>query len=116
METFNLADYDLIELRCLQYRVEREIRNRTNDNVQKARAQIFAIARKARIPIDATLIGNMQNPAKTRGEKTLARYQNPRDISQKWIGRGRRPRWLVNEIANGRSLDDFRISNFDRSK
>lgn len=36
-------------------------------------------------------------------------YRNPDQPSQVWSGRGLRPRWLVFQLAAGRSLDEFRI-------
>ena len=38
-----------------------------------------------------------------------AKYANPEDASQTWSGRGRRPRWVTEQLDAGRSLDDFRI-------
>ncbi len=34
-------------------------------------------------------------------------YRNPAQPSQTWSGRGLRPRWLVFQLAAGRSLDEF---------
>lgn len=36
-------------------------------------------------------------------------YRNPEQPAQIWSGRGLRPRWLVFQLAAGRSLDDFRV-------
>jgi DNA-binding protein H-NS len=36
-------------------------------------------------------------------------YRNPQQPSQFWSGRGLRPRWLVFQLAAGRSLEDFRV-------
>jgi DNA-binding protein H-NS len=36
-------------------------------------------------------------------------YRNPDQPSQIWSGRGLRPRWLVFQLAAGRSLDEFRV-------
>jgi DNA-binding protein H-NS len=34
-------------------------------------------------------------------------YRNPKRPSQTWSGNGLRPRWLVVQIAEGRTLDEF---------
>jgi len=34
-------------------------------------------------------------------------YRNPAQPSQIWSGRGLRPRWLVFQLAAGRTLDEF---------
>lgn len=36
-------------------------------------------------------------------------YRNPDQPSQIWSGRGLRPRWLVFQLAAGRSLQEFRV-------
>lgn len=36
-------------------------------------------------------------------------YRNPDHPAQIWSGRGLRPRWLVFQLAAGRSLDEFRV-------
>lgn len=32
---------------------------------------------------------------KMNGKKSAAKYRNPRDPTQTWMGRGRRPNWMV---------------------
>ncbi|MNR71238.1 DNA binding protein, nucleoid-associated [compost metagenome] len=48
--------------------------------------------------------GRSSNSTRTR---TAARYQGPQ--GQLWSGHGRKPNWLVTEMAQGKSLDDFRV-------
>jgi DNA-binding protein H-NS len=37
------------------------------------------------------------------------KFFNPEDPSQTWAGRGKRPRWLMEQLKSGRQVDDFRI-------
>jgi DNA-binding protein H-NS len=37
------------------------------------------------------------------------KYRNPDQPSQTWAGRGKQPRWLVEQLRSGRRIDDFRI-------
>jgi len=41
------------------------------------------------------------------GGKVAPKYRNPKDSSQTWTGRGRRPTWIVEA---GRNIDRFLIS------
>ena len=41
--------------------------------------------------------------------KVEPKYRNPNDPSETWSGRGKTPRWMTEMIADGRSLDEFRI-------
>ena len=36
-------------------------------------------------------------------------YRNPDQPSETWAGRGKQPRWLVEQLLSGRRIDDFRI-------
>jgi DNA-binding protein H-NS len=37
------------------------------------------------------------------------KYRHPEDPSLTWSGRGKRPRWLAEALASGKSLEDFAI-------
>lgn len=50
-----------------------------------------------------------KGPAKKKGELP-PKYRNPNDASVTWSGHGRRPQWVLNWIASGRSLDGLAIS------
>ena len=39
----------------------------------------------------------------------IPKYQNPVKPFQTWAGRGRQPRWLMEQLKSGRRIDDFKI-------
>jgi DNA-binding protein H-NS len=41
--------------------------------------------------------------------KVEPKFRNPNDSQETWSGRGKPPRWVVDLLAAGRSLDDIRI-------
>jgi len=43
------------------------------------------------------------------GRKVEPKYRNPANSAETWTGRGKPPRWLAAELANGKSKDDFLI-------
>ena len=43
--------------------------------------------------------------------KVFPKYQNPKNPTETWSGRGRQPRWLSPQRRSGKKLDDFRIHN-----
>jgi len=43
------------------------------------------------------------------GRKVEPKYRNPANPAETWTGRGKPPRWLAAELANGKSKDDFLI-------
>ena len=42
--------------------------------------------------------------------KVLPKYQNPKNPTQKWSGRGRQPHWVRAQLKAGKKLDHFRIA------
>ena len=45
----------------------------------------------------------------TKGSKGAPKYANPADPSQTWTGRGRKPNWVIEAVASGKSLDELAI-------
>lgn len=123
MAKTDLSNYNLAELKGLQFDIEKEIKSRQQDEVRKAREQILAIAQDVGVPVTALIAerggakqrGAKQGAAKQGGAKQggakqgEARFRNPADESQTWTGRGRQPKWIAEALAGGKSLDDFRI-------
>ena len=109
MAQIDLSSYNLSELKGLQHDIEKEIKGRAQQDVKKAREQILAIAQEAGISV-AKLLANTTKKAKNNsGQKVMPKYQNPADGAQTWTGRGRQPKWIVEGLASGKALDDFRI-------
>ncbi|EIE51185.1 DNA-binding protein [Salipiger aestuarii] len=44
-----------------------------------------------------------------KGSKGAPKYANPANPSQTWTGRGRKPNWLNDALASGKTLDDLAI-------
>jgi DNA-binding protein H-NS len=108
MAKVDLSDYNLSELKGLQAEIEKEVKARQQQEVTKARQQILAIAQGLGIPVEE-LLANGGAKSKSSGKTVQAQYQNPADNAQTWTGRGRKPRWIAEGLAGGKSLDDFRI-------
>jgi len=99
--------YTLGELKGLQHDIERTIKERQQQEVQKAREHILAIAKQAGVSVEE-LLGNAEKKVKARSDqKVQPKYQSPKDVSQTWTGRGRQPRWIAEELATGKKLDDL---------
>ena len=75
------------------------------------RAEIAAVgaeiqARMKEFGITLAYLGGAKK-AKTRGA-VAAKYRNPL-TGDTWSGRGRAPKWLAEELANGRSRDEILV-------
>jgi DNA-binding protein H-NS len=113
MAKTDLSNYNLAELKGLQFDIEKEIKARQQDELRKAREQILAIAQDVGVPV-AKLIARTAGAKKAAakkdgGQQGQARFRNPADGSQTWTGRGRQPKWIAEALADGKSLDDLKI-------
>lgn len=50
-----------------------------------------------------------KQPARRKYPKVQPKYSNPLEPSETWSGRGKKPRWLVLFLQEGRTLEEFEI-------
>ena len=104
MATINGLDkMSYAELLKLQERIEAAIAEKRVEDAAATKEQLRAMAEKAGFSLN-DLFGN-------RGKKGSgqAKYRNPKDTSQTWTGRGRKPNWLVDAVKKGAKIDSFAI-------
>ena len=111
MATIDLSSYNLSELKGLQHDIEKELKDRQHQDVRKAREQILAIAQGVGMPLEELFTNTAKKKKNEAGGKVRPQYQNPVDNSQTWAGRGRQPKWVVDGLASGKTLNDFRIQS-----
>ena len=120
MATIDLSNYNLGELKGLQFDVEKEIKSRQQEELKKAREQILAIAQDVGLPVEALMSAKSGKSgkaaksakagksAKNGNASGNAQYRNPADNAQTWTGRGRKPKWVIDALSNGKNLGDLR--------
>jgi DNA-binding protein H-NS len=69
---------------------------------------------KARLEERLRKLGQAETAAGLNQERrayppVFPKYQNPKNPSETWSGRGKQPRWLIPQIRAGKKLDDFLI-------
>jgi DNA-binding protein H-NS len=107
----DLSNMSLGDLRNLQEQIKQEMKQREQQDLQKAREQIMAIAQSVGVPLK-DLIATSGRGAKAGGKSSgsvAVRYRNPDDESQQWTGRGRQPKWVKEWVEGGKSLDKLRV-------
>ncbi|EYD74953.1 DNA-binding protein, H-NS family [Rubellimicrobium mesophilum DSM 19309] len=82
---------------------ERDRRNALKAAEDAVRQHGFTLAEIADM---APKGGRGMRHAKSSG---AAQYRNPDNLEQTWSGRGRRPRWIHEAEAAGRSLEELRV-------
>lgn len=107
------TDFDklsLDELRAMRTQIDRAISSFETRKRREALAAAEQVARDHGFNLnDLTGKATRGRRAATATGSADAKYANPEDASQTWSGRGRRPRWVTEQLDAGRSLDDFRI-------
>ena len=108
----DLSNMSLGDLRNLQEQIKQEMKQREQQEVQKAREQIIAIAQSVGVPLkDLIATGGRSAKAgpKSGTGSVAVRYRNPDNESQQWTGRGRQPKWVKEWVEGGKSLDKLRV-------
>lgn len=104
----DLTTLSLDELKTLKRDVERQIAGWQERKRREALAAVEEAVRSHGFNLaDLGLTG----AGRSRGSRTraAARYANPADPTQTWGGRGRRPGWVNEALAEGRDLKDLEI-------
>ena len=47
--------------------------------------------------------------AKKPRKKAEVKYRNPESLTQTWAGMGRKPKWLLEALEGGKTLEAFRV-------
>lgn len=96
------------QLRALRDQVETAMVAAQANERQQIRAKMEALAAEAGLTLTEVL-GNGKSTNKLAGRQVPIKYRNPKDTSQTWTGRGRKPLWLVAAIKKGQKLDTFLV-------
>jgi DNA-binding protein H-NS len=105
MSEIDLATLSLAELKKLEKDVAKAIATYEDRQKAEARAEAEAIAKKFGFALNE-LIDAGAPRKKTAPE---AKYRHPENPAITWSGRGRKPGWITEGLAAGKTLDDFAI-------
>ena len=104
------------ELRELMRLAKETLSRRITERI----AEFRMLAREAGFEITLTKLGEGRERGKTRRSvatpdtdnrrEVAAKYRNPNSPAEVWSGRGRKPRWLEDQLAKGATVEDFLIS------
>lgn len=120
MQTTNLSNYTLPQLKQLSNRITKEIGRRDGEAKAKLIKKLRKMASDEGLTLDDLVPGVVVSGSKAKkvAAKTGARvkapkvptqikYRNPNDPSQGWSGMGRRPEWFKLWLEEGGSLVDL---------
>jgi DNA-binding protein H-NS len=97
MRDSQLEKMSLKELTALHAKIQKAIDEKRVTERHEMRAKMEELARASGFSV-AELFGRKGK----NGSKGVAKYRNPKDPSQTWTGRGRRPNWMVTAGGDGK--------------
>lgn len=104
MSAEDLAKSPLKELLELQTQLNKAIELRKKADRYEVFAKITSIASESGFSLDELL--NQKGLKKT---PAIVKYRNPNNQAEGWAGRGRKPKWVEDLLAEGKNLEDFAV-------
>ncbi len=104
-DDMDLNTLSLKELKDLQSQVTKAIATFDDKRKREAIAAMEELARVKGFSL-AELTGA---PANRKRTPSSAKYANPANPSDTWTGRGRKPRWFSEAMAEGKKPEDLAI-------
>ena len=104
MPNVDISNLSVAELEKLKGSIDSAIANRRDGELLNLRQAIDDMIEAAGFTLDEVL---QVRTAKKRAVK--AKYSNPNNPSETWSGRGRKPIWVQEWIADGNDLNDCLI-------
>lgn len=98
------------ELQELKSHVEKKIDDRAKHERSNLIEKMNAMAKERGFAGLDALMGDSKNgQEKTKRRPVEPKYRNPADQNDTWSGRGRKPRWVIEMLDAGGSIDDALI-------
>lgn len=114
MAKIDLKPLTMKELIALRSRIETAIERFEKKDKAAALAKLKKTAKGMGFSFDE-LVGSPRRSKKRAAPKKAApkvvKYYDPDYPSNTWSGRGARPAWLREQIANGQTLDAFKVKD-----
>jgi DNA-binding protein H-NS len=107
MTKINVDRLGYKELLDLQEEIAAAIVRRREDERSEMKKKIEELVAGSGFAVDE-IIGKGRRGGR-KGGATQVKYRNPKDASQTWTGRGRKPNWLVEALGKGQKLETFAV-------
>lgn len=104
MSAEDLAKSPLKELLEFQTKLNKAVELRKKSEKYEVYAKITALASESGFSLDELL--SQKSLKKT---PATIKYRNPNNQAETWAGRGRKPKWVEQLLAEGKSLEDFAV-------
>jgi DNA-binding protein H-NS len=104
----NFAELSEAELAAMIDNAQKALREKHEHKRKDVVAKIKELATSIGVIVDIT---EATKPVGRKGSKVPVKYQNPHNLSQKWTGRGMKPKWLQALLDEGHDIKEYEIGN-----
>jgi DNA-binding protein H-NS len=101
----DLSKLSLEELQILARDIETEVVSRREADRERVLNQMRELAGSLGMTLEEVVRGE-----KGKGPAVAVKYRNPDNPILTWSGRGKRPAWVNEALASGKSLEDLAAS------
>ncbi|KAA8732348.1 H-NS histone family protein [Acinetobacter qingfengensis] len=105
----NIENLDINQLQELTQKAQELIELKKREKVDDAYQQLLTIAEDVGLSLQELIEYGQQSHKPTTKRSVAPRYRNPADVNQTWTGRGKQPRWVVEALNSGKTLEDLLI-------
>ena len=102
----DLSKLSIEELETLAKDIQTEVVTRREAERERVLGQMRELAASLGLTLEEVVRLERSKGGSGGGQ---ARYRHPNDPSLTWSGRGKRPAWINEALAAGKSLDDFAV-------
>lgn len=105
----DINDMNVEQLESLKKKADLLIESKKEQSIADAYEEVLAIAASVGLTIEQLLDYGLKKRKIGVRKPVAPRYRNPENPTETWTGRGKKPRWLVAQLAQGAVLTDFLI-------
>ncbi len=106
----DIEKLDINQLQELKHQADALIEKKQREKIDDAYQQVLKIAQSVGLKLEELVQHGDKGKKSALKRKVAAKYSNPQNAAQTWTGRGKQPRWVVEQLATGKSLDDLLIN------
>jgi DNA-binding protein H-NS len=107
MAKIDLTKLSIEELQTLAQDIEQEIVSRREQDRERVLAQMRDLAGSIGMSLEDLLKQERGRDRARVPAAAAARYRHPENAALTWAGRGKRPQWIVEWLASGRTLEEL---------
>ena len=109
MAIVDLNSLSIVELQRIQHELPKVLETKRIQEQDAALLKVKALAEELGYSLSELTRRTERVKSKKPTSPTIAKYKNPKDSTQTYSGKGRKPNWLIELLEAGANIEDFAI-------